>query len=256
MILDAVTFIIPLVLLIVVLVSMLKILREYERGVVFMLGRFWSVKGPGLIIIIPILQEMVRVDLRTMVLDVPTQDVISRDNVSVKVNAVVYMRVVDPEKAIIQVENYLEATSQLAQTTLRSVLGQHELDEMLSEREKLSTNIQDILDQQTDGWGIKVSNVEMKQVDLDESMVRAIARQAEAERERRAKVIHAEGELQASAKLLESAQTLAKQSESLQLRYLQTLTEITSDKTNTIVFPLPMDLIGPFLKNIKNVDKS
>ena len=256
MILDAVTFIIPLVLLIVLLVSMLKILREYERGVVFMLGRFWSVKGPGLIIIIPILQEMMRVDLRTMVLDVPTQDVISRDNVSVKVNAVVYMRVVDPEKAIIQVENYFEATSQLAQTTLRSVLGQHELDEMLSEREKLSTNIQDILDQQTDGWGIKVSNVEMKQVDLDESMVRAIARQAEAERERRAKVIHAEGELQASAKLLESAQTLAKQSESLQLRYLQTLTEITSDKTNTIVFPLPMDLVEPFLKNIKNVDKS
>ena len=256
MILDAVTFIIPLVLLIVLLVSMLKILREYERGVVFMLGRFWSVKGPGLIIIIPILQEMIRVDLRTMVLDVPTQDVISRDNVSVKVNAVVYMRVVDPEKAIIQVENYFEATSQLAQTTLRSVLGQHELDEMLSEREKLSTNIQDILDQQTDGWGIKVSNVEMKQVDLDESMVRAIARQAEAERERRAKVIHAEGELQASAKLLESAQTLAKQSESLQLRYLQTLTEITSDKTNTIVFPLPIDLVEPFLKNIKNVDKS
>ena len=256
MILDAVTFIIPLVLLIVLLVSMLKILREYERGVVFMLGRFWSVKGPGLIIIIPILQEMTRVDLRTMVLDVPTQDVISRDNVSVKVNAVVYMRVVDPEKAIIQVENYFEATSQLAQTTLRSVLGQHELDEMLSEREKLSTNIQDILDQQTDGWGIKVTNVEMKQVDLDESMVRAIARQAEAERERRAKVIHAEGELQASAKLLESAQTLAKQSESLQLRYLQTLTEITSDKTNTIVFPLPMDLVEPFLKNIKNVNKS
>ena len=256
MILDAVTFIIPLVLLIVLLVSMLKILREYERGVVFMLGRFWSVKGPGLIIIIPILQEMTRVDLRTMVLDVPTQDVISRDNVSVKVNAVVYMRVVDPEKAIIQVENYFEATSQLAQTTLRSVLGQHELDEMLSEREKLSTNIQDILDQQTDGWGIKVSNVEMKQVDLDESMVRAIARQAEAERERRAKVIHAEGELQASSKLLESAQTLAQQSESMQLRYLQTLTEITSDKTNTIVFPLPMDLVEPFLKNIKNVNKS
>ena len=256
MILDAVTFIIPLVLLIVLLVSMLKILREYERGVVFMLGRFWSVKGPGLIIIIPILQEMTRVDLRTMVLDVPTQDVISRDNVSVKVNAVVYMRVVDPEKAIIQVENYFEATSQLAQTTLRSVLGQHELDEMLSEREKLSTNIQDILDQQTDGWGIKVTNVEMKQVDLDESMVRAIARQAEAERERRAKVIHAEGELQASAKLLESAQTLAKQSESMQLRYLQTLTEITSDKTNTIVFPLPIDLVEPLLRNLKNLDKS
>ena len=254
MILEAITFIVPLVVLIIVLVSMLKILREYERGVVFMLGRFWSVKGPGLIIIIPILQEMVRVDLRTKVLDVPTQDVISRDNVSVKVNAVVYMRVVDPEKAIIQVENYYEATSQLAQTTLRSVLGQHELDEMLAEREKLSTNIQDILDQQTDGWGIKVSNVEMKQVDLDDSMVRAIARQAEAERERRAKVIHAEGELQASSKLLESAQTLAKQPESLQLRYLQTLTEIASDKTHTIVFPLPMDMLKPLLEKFPNVE--
>jgi regulator of protease activity HflC (stomatin/prohibitin superfamily) len=253
MILDAFTFIVPLVVLIIVLVSMLKVLREYERGVVFMLGRFWSVKGPGLIIIIPILQEMVRVDLRTKVLDVPTQDVISRDNVSVKVNAVVYMRVVDPEKAIIQVENYYEATSQLAQTTLRSVLGQHELDEMLAEREKLSTNIQDILDQQTDGWGIKVSNVEMKQVDLDDSMVRAIARQAEAERERRAKVIHAEGELQASSKLLESAQTLAKQPESLQLRYLQTLTEIASDKTHTIVFPLPMDMLKSLLGKLPNV---
>lgn len=254
MILDAFTFIVPLVVLIIVLVSMLKILREYERGVVFMLGRFWSVKGPGLIIIIPILQEMVRVDLRTKVLDVPTQDVISRDNVSVKVNAVVYMKVVDPEKAIIQVENYYEATSQLAQTTLRSVLGQHELDEMLAEREKLSTNIQDILDQQTDGWGIKVSNVEMKQVDLDDSMVRAIARQAEAERERRAKVIHAEGELQASSKLLESAQTLAKQPESLQLRYLQTLTEIASDKTHTIVFPLPMDMLKSLLGKLPNVE--
>lgn len=254
MILDAFIFIVPLVVLIIVLVSMLKILREYERGVVFMLGRFWSVKGPGLIIIIPILQEMVRVDLRTKVLDVPTQDVISRDNVSVKVNAVVYMRVVDPEKAIIQVENYYEATSQLAQTTLRSVLGQHELDEMLAEREKLSTNIQDILDQQTDGWGIKVSNVEMKQVDLDASMVRAIARQAEAERERRAKVIHAEGELQASSKLLESAQTLAKQPESLQLRYLQTLTEIASDKTHTIVFPLPMDMLKSLLGKLPNVE--
>ena len=255
MILDAFAFIVPLVVLIIVLVSMLKILREYERGVVFMLGRFWSVKGPGLIIIIPILQEMVRVDLRTKVLDVPTQDVISRDNVSVKVNAVVYMKVVDPEKAIIQVENYNEATSQLAQTTLRSVLGQHELDEMLADREKLSTNIQDILDQQTDGWGIKVSNVEMKQIDLDDSMVRAIARQAEAERERRAKVIHAEGELQASSKLLESAQTLAKQPESLQLRYLQTLTEIASDKTHTIVFPLPMDMLKPLLGKLGNSEK-
>ncbi len=255
MILDAFAYIVPLVVLIIVLVSMLKILREYERGVVFMLGRFWSVKGPGLIIIIPILQEMVRVDLRTKVLDVPTQDVISRDNVSVKVNAVVYMKVVDPEKAIIQVENYYEATSQLAQTTLRSVLGQHELDEMLADREKLSTNIQDILDQQTDGWGIKVSNVEMKQVDLDDSMVRAIARQAEAERERRAKVIHAEGELQSSSKLLESAQTLAKQPESLQLRYLQTLTEIASDKTHTIVFPLPMDMLKPLLGKLGNSEK-
>ena len=255
MILDAFAFIVPLVVLIIVLVSMLKILREYERGVVFMLGRFWSVKGPGLIIIIPILQEMVRVDLRTKVLDVPTQDVISRDNVSVKVNAVVYMKVVDPEKAIIQVENYYEATSQLAQTTLRSVLGQHELDEMLADREKLSTNIQDILDQQTDGWGIKVSNVEMKQIDLDDSMVRAIARQAEAERERRAKVIHAEGELQSSSKLLESAQTLAKQPESLQLRYLQTLTEIASDKTHTIVFPLPMDMLKPLLGKLGNSEK-
>ena len=254
MILDAFTFIVPLVVLIIVLVSMLKVLREYERGVVFMLGRFWSVKGPGLIIIIPILQEMVRVDLRTMVLDVPTQDVISRDNVSVKVNAVVYMKVVDPEKAIIQVENYYEATSQLAQTTLRSVLGQHELDEMLAEREKLSTNIQDILDQQTDGWGIKVTNVEMKQVDLDDSMVRAIARQAEAERVRRAKVIHAEGELQASSKLLQSAQTLAKQPESLQLRYLQTLTEIASDKTHTVVFPLPMDMLKSLLGKLPNVE--
>ena len=254
MILEAITFIVPLVVLIIVLISMLKILREYERGVVFMLGRFWSVKGPGLIIIIPILQEMVRVDLRTMVLDVPTQDVISRDNVSVKVNAVVYMKVVDPEKAIIQVENYYEATSQLAQTTLRSVLGQHELDEMLAEREKLSTNIQDILDQQTDGWGIKVTNVEMKQVDLDDSMVRAIARQAEAERERRAKVIHAEGELQASSKLLQSAQTLAKQPESLQLRYLQTLTEIASDKTHTVVFPLPMDMLKSLLGKLPNVE--
>ena len=215
-----------------------------------MLGRFWGVKGPGLIIVIPGLQQMLRVDLRTMVLDVPTQDVISRDNVSVKVNAVLYFRVVDPERAIIQVEDYYEATSQLAQTTLRSVLGQHELDDMLAEREKLSTNIQAILDNQTDGWGIKVTHVEMKQVDLDESMVRAIAKQAEAERERRAKVIHAEGELQASSKLLESAQTLAKQPEAMQLRYLQTLTEIASDKSNTIVFPLSMERIGALINDL------
>ncbi len=198
MIFDSLSVIIPLIIIVLLLVSMIKILREYERGVIFMLGRFWGVKGPGLIIVIPGLQQMLRVDLRTMVLDVPTQDVISRDNVSVKVNAVIYFRVVDPERAIIQVEDYYEATSQLAQTTLRSVLGQHELDDMLAEREKLSTNIQTILDNQTDGWGIKVTHVEMKQVDLNDSMVRAIARQAEAERERRAKVIHAEGELQLS----------------------------------------------------------
>ena len=250
MIFDSLSVIIPLIIIVLLLVSMIKILREYERGVIFMLGRFWGVKGPGLIIVIPGLQQMLRVDLRTMVLDVPTQDVISRDNVSVKVNAVIYFRVVDPERAIIQVEDYYEATSQLAQTTLRSVLGQHELDDMLAEREKLSTNIQTILDNQTDGWGIKVTHVEMKQVDLNDSMVRAIARQAEAERERRAKVIHAEGELQAAAKLLESAQTLAKQPEAIQLRYLQTLTEIASDKSNTIVFPLPMEQLGSMLKNL------
>ena len=250
MIFDSLSVIIPLIIIVLLLVSMIKILREYERGVIFMLGRFWGVKGPGLIIVIPGLQQMLRVDLRTMVLDVPTQDVISRDNVSVKVNAVIYFRVVDPERAIIQVEDYYEATSQLAQTTLRSVLGQHELDDMLAEREKLSTNIQTILDKQTDGWGIKVTHVEMKQVDLNDSMVRAIARQAEAERERRAKVIHAEGELQAAAKLLESAETLAKQPEAIQLRYLQTLTEIASDKSNTIVFPLPMEGIGAMLRDL------
>ena len=251
MILDAIYILVALIVLILILVSMFKVLREYERGVIFMLGRFWGVKGPGLIILIPVIQQMVRVALRTVVMDVPTQDVISRDNVSVKVNAVVYLRVMDPERAIIQVENYLEATSQLAQTTLRSVLGQHELDDMLAEREKLSANIQEILDQQTDGWGIKVTNVEIKQVDLNETMVRAIARQAEAERERRAKVIHAEGELQAAGKLLESAQILAKQPQALQLRYLQTLTEIASEKSSTIVFPLPMDLLAPLLGRVR-----
>ncbi len=229
----------------------LKILREYERGVVFQLGRFWAVKGPGLIIVIPGIQQMVRVDLRTVTMDVPSQDVISRDNVSVKVNAVIYFRVVDPQKAIIQVENYLMATSQLAQTTLRAVLGKHELDEMLAEREKLNIDIQEALDQQTDAWGIKVSNVEIKHVDLNETMVRAIARQAEAERERRAKVIHAEGELQASEKLLQAAQTLASQSEAMQLRYLQTLTQIAGDKSSTIVFPLPMDVIGPVMDALR-----
>ena len=225
------------------LFAAIRILREYERGVVFLLGRFWKVKGPGFIIIIPFIQQMVRVDLRTIVMDVPSQDVISRDNVSVHVNAVVYFRVVDPEKAIIQVENFYDATSQLAQTTLRSVLGKHELDEMLAERERLNIDIQNSLDQQTDAWGIKVSNVEIKHVDLDESMIRAIAKQAEAERVRRAKVIHAEGEMQASGKLLEAAQTLSVKSEAMQLRYLQTLTEIAGERTNTIVFPLPMELL-------------
>jgi len=224
------------------LVSMFRVLREYERGVVFQLGRFWKVKGPGLVIVVPVIQQMVRVDLRTVVLDVPTQDVISRDNVSVKVNAVVYLRVVDPEKAIIQVEEFLNATSQLAQTTLRAVLGKHELDEMLAERERLNLDIQQVLDTQTDAWGIKVANVEIKHVDLDESMVRAIARQAEAERERRAKVIHAEGELQASEKLMMAAEMLSRQPGAMQLRYMQTLGAIAGDKSSTIVFPLPIEL--------------
>ncbi|PLQ01652.1 slipin family protein [Cupriavidus pauculus] len=234
-------------LLVLLVVSAFRVLREYERGVVFMLGRFWRVKGPGLVLIIPAVQQMVRVDLRTVVLDVPPQDVISHDNVSVKVNAVVYFRVVDPERAIIQVANFLEATSQLAQTTLRSVLGKHELDEMLAEREKLNLDIQKVLDAQTDAWGIKVSTVEIKHVDLNESMVRAIARQAEAERERRAKIIHAEGELQASEKLLEAAQMLARQPQAMQLRYLQTLTQIAGDKSSTIVFPLPIDIVSALM---------
>jgi regulator of protease activity HflC (stomatin/prohibitin superfamily) len=233
-----------LIIFIALLLYTVRILREYERGVVFMLGRFWKVKGPGLIIIIPIVQQMVRVDLRTVVMDVPSQDVISRDNVSVKVNAVLYFRVIDPERAIIQVEDFLAATSQLAQTTLRSVLGQHELDDMLAEREKLNADIQSLLDQRTDAWGIKVANVEIKHVDIDETMVRAIARQAEAERERRAKIIHAEGEMQASEKLVEAARILNQQPQSLQLRYLQTLTEIAGDKSSTIIFPLPLDSIG------------
>ena len=225
-------------ILVLLLISAFKVLREYERGVIFMLGRFYKVKGPGFIIVIPLIQQMERVDLRTIVMDVPTQDVISRDNVSVKVNAVVYFRVLEPDKAIIQVENYYDATSQLAQTTLRSVLGQHELDEMLAERDRLNIDIQTSLDQQTDAWGIKVSNVEIKHVDLDESMIRAIAKQAEAERTRRAKVIHAEGEMQASEKLLEAAKTLSQQPEAIQLRYLQTLTEIAGEKSSTIVFPV------------------
>jgi len=242
------TIIIVLVSLIILLASSLRVLREYERGVVFMLGRFWKVKGPGLIIIIPAIQQMVRVDLRTIVFDVPTQDVISRDNVSVKVNAVIYFRVMDSQKAIINVENFFDATSQLAQTTLRSVLGQHELDEMLAERERLNADIRSILDTQTDAWGIKVANVEIKHVDLDESMIRAIAKQAEAERERRAKVIHAEGETQAADMLVEAAAKLAEQPQAIQLRYLQTLSNIAGENSSTIVFPLPMDLIKPLLK--------
>ena len=242
------TYLIAGIIILVLIVASVRILAEYERGVIFLLGRFWKVKGPGLIIVIPLVQRMVRVDLRVIVMDVPTQDVISRDNVSVKVNAVVYFRIVDPERAIIQVANVFEATSQLAQTTLRSVLGQHELDEMLSERDKLNQDIQVILDQHTDAWGIKVSNVEIKHVDLDESMIRAIAAQAEAERARRAKVIHAEGESQAAGQLSEAASKLAEQGQALQLRYLQTLTEVANEGTSTIVFPLPIDLIEPLLK--------
>ena len=236
------------------LAASLRILREYERGVIFMLGRFWKVKGPGLIIVIPGIQQMVRVDLRTVVFDVPSQDVISRDNVSVKVNAVVYFRVIDPAKAILQVEDYLNATSQLAQTTLRAVLGKHELDDMLAERESLNKDIQQLLDTQTDAWGIKVSNVEIKHVDIDETMVRAIAKQAEAERERRAKVIHAEGELQASEKLLAAADILAGRPQAMQLRYLQTLTSIAGDKSSTIVFPMPGELMNLLMRAEKKAD--
>jgi regulator of protease activity HflC (stomatin/prohibitin superfamily) len=239
------TFIGVVILLVVLSI---RVLREYQRGVIFLLGRFWKVKGPGLIIVVPLIQQMVRVDLRTVVMDVPSQDVISRDNVSVKVNAVVYFRVIDPERSIIQVEDFYGATSQLAQTTLRSVLGQHELDEMLAEREKLNADVQGILDQQTDAWGIKVANVEIKHVDLDESMIRAIAKQAEAERNRRAKVIHAEGEMQAARKLTEAATVLSQQPEAIQLRYLQTLTDIAGDRSNTIVFPAPMDLINALME--------
>jgi len=232
-----------IVSVIVVLLYTFRVLREYERGVIFFLGRFQKVKGPGLIIVVPIIQQIVKVDLRTLVYDVPTQDVISRDNVSVKVNAVIYFRVTDPERAIINVEDFFEATNQLAQTTLRSILGQHELDEMLASRDRLNTGIQKILDEQTDAWGIKVINVEIKHVDLDESMIRAIAKQAEAERERRAKVIHAQGEMEASEQLLNAANVLAQQPQALQLRYLQTLTEIAGDKSSIIVFPLPIDLL-------------
>jgi len=242
--------------LVVVLSNMIKILKEYERGVVFLMGRFQTVKGPGLIILIPFVQKMTKVDLRVIVLDVPTQDVISRDNVSVKVNAVIYFRIVDPEKAIIRVANVFEATSQLSQTTLRSVLGQHELDDMLAERDKLNADIQNILDARTDNWGIKVANVEIKHVDLDESMIRAIAQQAEAERARRAKIINAEAEKQAAQMLAEAARTLGQEEQALQLRYLQTLKEIANERSNTIVFPLPLELIEPLVNIAKSASKS
>jgi regulator of protease activity HflC (stomatin/prohibitin superfamily) len=235
-------------LIIVILYNTIKILKEYERGVIFLLGRFQKVKGPGLIILFPGVQMMTKVDLRVIVMDVPTQDVISRDNVSVKVNAVIYFRIVDPEKAVIRVENVFEATSQLSQTTLRSVLGQHELDDMLAEREKLNADIQELLDQRTDNWGIKVANVEIKHVDLDESMIRAIAQQAEAERARRAKIINAEAEKQAASMLVDAAKMLATEDQALQLRYLQTLKEISNERTNTIVFPVPFELVDSMRK--------
>ncbi|HLB41593.1 MAG TPA: slipin family protein [Gammaproteobacteria bacterium] len=242
------TYLVIALIILFFLFNIFHVLREYERAVVFTLGRFWKVKGPGLIVIIPVIQQIVRVELRTVVMDVPPQDVISRDNVSVQVSAVVYFRVINPERAVIQVEDFITAVSQLAQTTLRSVLGQHELDDMLAERTKLNTDIQKILDEHTDAWGIKISMVEIKRIDINESMVRAIAQQAEAERERRAKVIYADGELQASKKLLEAAQVLSQQSQALQLRYLQTLSNIASDKTSTIVFPVPIELMSMFMK--------
>ncbi|MDP1873307.1 slipin family protein [Phenylobacterium sp.] len=237
------------VFVIIILLQAVKVMREYERAVVFTLGRFTGVKGPGLILLIPIVQQMVKVDLRTIVLDVPSQDLISRDNVSVKVSAVIYFRVIDADRAVIQVENYMDATSQLAQTTLRSVLGKHDLDDMLAERDKLNQDIRAILDSQTEEWGIKVANVEIKHVDIDESMIRAIARQAEAERNRRARVINAEGEKQAAHAVLEAAQTLATIPEAMQLRYLNTLSDIGADKNTTIVFPMPIDL-GTALSNL------
>ena len=239
-------YIAPLLLVLGLLIMSVRILREYERGVIFFLGRFQSTKGPGLIIVIPGLQQMVRVDLRVITLDVPSQDVISMDNVTVKVNAVLYFRVIDPERAIIQVEDFFNATSQLAQTTLRSVLGKHELDEILSERDKLNDDIQAILDRQTDSWGIKVTNVEIKHVDLNENMIRAIARQAEAERERRAKVIHAEGELQAAEKLVGAANIIATNPQALQLRYLQTMSGMSTDSKATVIFPFPVEMLEGF----------
>ncbi|TCO72626.1 slipin family protein [Chromatocurvus halotolerans] len=246
----------PLLILVFIIGAAIRILPEYQRGVVFFLGRFQGVKGPGLIIIIPGVQQMTRVDLRVITLDVPSQDVISRDNVTVHVNAVLYFRVVDPERAIIRVEDFGAATSQLAQTTLRSVLGKHDLDEMLSERDKLNSDIQDIIDAQTEEWGIKVVNVEIKQVDLNESMVRAIGRQAEAERERRAKVIHAEGELQASEKLLQAAQVMSASSGSMQLRYLQTLADMSNGNASTIVFPLPIEIMDALVSTKGRSEKT
>ena len=244
-----VAYVVAIVIILIFLFNFFYVLREYERAVVFTLGRFWKVKGPGLILIVPFIQQIVRVELRTVVMDIPPQDVISRDNVSVRVSAVVYFRVIDSQRAIIQVEDYQAAVSQLAQTTLRSVLGQHELDEMLAERTKLNTHIQQILDEHTDAWGIKIGMVEIKHIDLNESMIRAIARQAEAERERRAKVIHADGELQASKKLLEAAQILAQQPQALQLRYLQTLSNIAEEKNSTIIFPLPIEFLKAFVRD-------
>jgi regulator of protease activity HflC (stomatin/prohibitin superfamily) len=244
-------WIVPVAFILLVLFSAIRVLTEYERGVIFTLGRYTGTKGPGIIFVVPVIQRMVKMDLRTIVLDVPTQDVISRDNVSVKVNAVIYFRVVDAAQAVIQVASPFEATSQLAQTTLRSVLGQHELDEMLAQRDKLNLDIQRILDEATDAWGIKVANVEIKHVDLDETMIRAMAKQAEAERTRRAKVIHAEGEKQAAAMLVEAAQALGADPRAMQLRYLQTLTDIANERSSTIVFPLPLDLIGPLLDRLR-----
>ncbi|TVP93567.1 MAG: slipin family protein [Pseudomonadaceae bacterium] len=252
MLADIIPYVTPIVFLLIILASAIRILPEYQRGVVFFLGRFQGVKGPGLIVVIPGLQQMTRVDLRVVALDVPSQDVISRDNVTVRVNAVLYYRVVDPERSIIRVENFAEATSQLAQTTLRSVLGKHDLDEMLSERDKLNADIQEIIDAQTEEWGVKVANVEIKHVDLNENMIRAIARQAEAERERRAKVIHAEGELQASEKLVEAARVMSKETGAMQLRYLQTLADMSTTNASTIVFPLPIDLLEALTKKVQN----
>ncbi len=240
------TLIVVLALVVAIIASAIRILREYERGVIFQLGRFYKVKGPGLILVIPVIQQMVRVDLRTVTMDVPSQDVISKDNVSASVNAVIYFRVVDPERAVINVEDYFAATSQLSQTTLRSVLGQHELDELLAQRDRLNEDIQSILDSQTDAWGIKVSNVEIKHVDIDESMIRAIAQQAEAERSRRAKIIHAEGECQASEKLTEAAGILSRNPQALQLRYLQTLSNIAGEQNSTIIFPVPLEMMNAF----------